>query len=310
MSETKNDLNRVGLFSELGYVSVGDPYNKPNGKAFNEPAHKGKQMLPGGSKSKSSLQAGYFDKTFGRIMAGEGYSDPVKRRRQDRLEKGKSNIGNAFMPSHRGKEPSGLGSHYGTFSGPIPTFSPVGISKPAYVSPGRNFTTNPSKKGTGYGYVNVLIGKPHHHESEPYDDGKEVTKQAHAKSKQMMKGTAFKLNLHPKEYFDSNPYLTEKPMPIYKETNKEQLTLKPFLPSSFGKEIGGSKAGCFSHYPSHSQDPYITKKPSLTENKQKNIFRPPQGPKSMPMHSIMAHNIKRRINGQNFKESSLASVSV
>lgn len=26
MSEVKNDLNRVGLFSELGYISIGDPY--------------------------------------------------------------------------------------------------------------------------------------------------------------------------------------------------------------------------------------------------------------------------------------------
>lgn len=26
--DTKNDLNRVGLFSELGYISIGDPYKK------------------------------------------------------------------------------------------------------------------------------------------------------------------------------------------------------------------------------------------------------------------------------------------
>jgi hypothetical protein len=25
-SDVKNDLNRVGLFSELGYISIGDPY--------------------------------------------------------------------------------------------------------------------------------------------------------------------------------------------------------------------------------------------------------------------------------------------
>lgn len=62
-------------------------------------------MLPGGSKSRSALQAGYFDKTFNRIMTGEGYSDPVKRTRQDRLEKSKQNLGKAFMPSHAGKQP-------------------------------------------------------------------------------------------------------------------------------------------------------------------------------------------------------------
>ena len=72
---------------------------------FNVAAHKGKQMLPGGSKTISALQAGYFDKSFSRIMQGEGYSDPVKRRRQERLEKSKRNLGKAFMPSHAGKDP-------------------------------------------------------------------------------------------------------------------------------------------------------------------------------------------------------------
>jgi len=311
MGETKNDLNRLGLFSELGYASVGDPYRRPNAKTFNEYAHKGKQMLPGGSKIKSALQAGYFDKSFTRIMQGEGYSDAVKRRRQERLDKGKMNIGTAFMPSHAGKSPSGHGSHYGTFSGPITTFSPVAKSKKEYISPGKNFMTTPSKKGTGYGYQNVLIGKPQQHPTEPYDAGKEMRKQAHVKSKQMMKGAAFKLNLHPKEYFDNNPYKTDKPMgPPYKELKKSNPALKPFQPSSPGKEIGGSKAGCFTAYPSHSNDPYITKNRSWRDGgKQKNIFRPSQGPKSMPMHSIMAQNVERRINRHNFK-SSLASVSI
>ena len=68
----------------------------------------------------------------------------------------------------------GLGSHYGTFGGPPSAFSPLGKQKRPYVSPGKNFLTNPSKKGTGYGYVNVLIGKPQQHAQEPYDRAKEI----------------------------------------------------------------------------------------------------------------------------------------
>ena len=30
----KNDLNRIGLFSELGYISIGDPYVPPNSSEF------------------------------------------------------------------------------------------------------------------------------------------------------------------------------------------------------------------------------------------------------------------------------------
>jgi len=71
---------------------------------------------------------------------------------------------------------SGAGSHYGTFAGPVKTFSPVAKSKQAYASPGRNFITNPSKKGTGYGYVNVVIGKPQTYASEPFDRAKEIRK--------------------------------------------------------------------------------------------------------------------------------------
>ena len=33
LQETKNDLNRIGLFSELGYISIGDPFKtQKNGK--------------------------------------------------------------------------------------------------------------------------------------------------------------------------------------------------------------------------------------------------------------------------------------
>ena len=69
---------------------------------------------------------------------------------------------------------SGAGSHYGTFSGPVKTFSPVSKQKNGYASPGRNFITNPSRKGTGYGYVNVLIGKAQQYASEPYDRARET----------------------------------------------------------------------------------------------------------------------------------------
>jgi len=141
-------------------------------------------------------------------------------------------------------------------------------------------------------------------------------RKAQEKSRQMNKGASFKLNLHPKAYFDNNPYKTEKIMPPYKETQTkgEKTPLKPFKPSSPAKEIGGSKSGCFTAYPSHSTDEYVSKKGSFrdggNQQSQKLLFRPSQGPKSMPSHSIMAHNVERRMNKMNFKEANLALVSV
>lgn len=299
LQENKNDLNRIGLFSELGYISIGDPF-RTSQNSFNVAAHKGKQMLPGGTKVRSALQAGYFDQKFGRIMEGEAHSDPIKRRRQDRLKAAKLNVGKAFVPSSGEKKPSGEGNHYGTFGGPINAFSPVAKGKKAHQPEGKNFLTNPPKQGTGYGYLNVTIGGPYKYSSEPYDKAKEIRKSVMEKSQKSRTGGPFRLNLHPKSYFDGNPYKSDRPLPPLKDNRKPRENLKPFKPSSPPKEIGGLKAGCFDNYPSHSADPYEVKKSKgSTERK---VFRPSQGPKSTPMNSIVNQNVTRRINRTNFKQ--------
>ena len=71
---------------------------------------------------------------------------------------------------------SGAGGHYGTFSGQVAAFTPQTKAKKAYMSSGKNFVTNPLKNGTGYGYVNVLIGKPQTYSINPYDKAKELRK--------------------------------------------------------------------------------------------------------------------------------------
>lgn len=35
--DTKNDVNRVGLFSELGYISIGDPYKRQSTSKYQTP---------------------------------------------------------------------------------------------------------------------------------------------------------------------------------------------------------------------------------------------------------------------------------
>ena len=68
-------------------------------------AAKDKQMLPGGSKTRSALQAGYFTDKFGRVFEGEAHSDPIKIRRQHRLKEGQKNLGKPFLPSSGDKKP-------------------------------------------------------------------------------------------------------------------------------------------------------------------------------------------------------------
>ena len=67
-----------------------------------------------------------------------------------------------------------MGNHYGTFAGPVGAFSPVEKAKKTYKSAGRNFTTNPPKKGTGYGYQNVTIGQASKYTPDPLERAKEI----------------------------------------------------------------------------------------------------------------------------------------
>lgn len=300
----KTDMERIGLFSEMEYITVGDRYESHFNRPFNEAATKNRQMLPGGSKQMSNLQAGYFDPQFTRIFEGEGYVNPNQVRRQYMMAEAKKNLSKAFIPSSGEKKPNGLGSYYGTIGGPIPFFSTELKPKDKYVSPGKNLYTNPGKKGTGYGYANITIGKQFTHSDDYYDAAKLNYKKEIEDHHRLIKGSPFKLNLYPKDYFDTNPYYLDKPLPSIRKDEKKALVLKPFKPSSPGKKPGGMKAGTFDPYPSHSENPYVVKLEKEIPGKTEKVFHPPNGPKSRPIESIMALNVKRALNMKNYKNVS------
>nr|XP_048311643.1 UPF0602 protein C4orf47 homolog [Myodes glareolus] len=235
----KTDMERIGLFSEMEYITVGDKYVSPFNRPFNEAASKNRQMLPGGSKVMSNLQAGYFEPQFTRVFEGEGYVSLNQIRRRHMMAEAKKNLGKAFVPSSGEKKPSGLGSYYGTIGGPVPFFSAQIKPRDKYQPPGKNLYTNPGKKGTGYGYANITIGKQLSHSADLYDAAKLNYKKDNEEHHRLLKGAPFKLNLHPKEYFDNNPYFLENPLPPFKREEKKESLLKPFKPSSPGKKVKG-----------------------------------------------------------------------
>ncbi|XP_066505604.1 cilia-and flagella-associated protein 96 isoform X2 [Hoplias malabaricus] len=302
--EGKSDMERVGVFKEMGYISIGDKYTPFIYRPFNESAHKNKQILCGGHKTKSALQAGYFDTQFKRIFEKEALTDLIKIQRQYRINQAKRNLGKAFLPSSGEKKPSGIGSYYGTLGGPIQAMSPVLIARKPYKSPGKNMYTSPPKKGSGYGYPGVTLSKLDLYSSDPYDRAKEMLKHEIIAHKAVLKGGPFRLNLHPKECFDSNPYKIEKPLPASKKTEEKKTHFAvPFKPSSPSKKIGGMKAGTFDLYPSHSADPYIPQKSKLmTVNKNGKIFHPSPGPKSTPVKSIVSLNVNKFVNPINYNQ--------
>ncbi|XP_072447832.1 cilia-and flagella-associated protein 96 [Chiloscyllium punctatum] len=288
----KTDMERIGLFQEMSYTSVQDPYVDGIPKPFNEEAYKGKQFLVEGSKKKAATQAGYFDREFTRIFEKEAYSDRFKLRRQAKLKAAQKNLDGVFFPNQTPKKWSGLGSYYGTIGGSFKAFSGIAKPKQPFVAENKNFYTSPGKKGTGYGYNNVTIGPPYEHSADAY-----IVKDT---KKEQLLGGPFRLNLYPREYFDNNPYRTEKILPPLKEVPPMKKIEAPFKPPSPGKSLGGMKAGAFDVYPAHFSTLMKDAKESQKVGKGL-VFRPNAGPKSRPVKSVLATNINRVVNNLNYK---------
>ncbi|KAK2179329.1 hypothetical protein NP493_498g02005 [Ridgeia piscesae] len=300
---TKTDMERMGIFHEMGYITIGDNYKGSRYFAFNDAASKGKQMIPGGSKERSAHQHGYFEETFKRVLEGESYSDPIRIRRLARRKAKELDVGKPFLPSNGDKLMSGLGSYYGTIGGTVPYFNPAGKQIKAALPSGKNVQTNPGKKGTGYGYVGVTINPYQSHAAEDFDRTKKLAKSEQEAHRQSLKGSAFKPTLYPMAYFNENPYRSDKPLgPPKKVSPKIQVT--PFKPSSPAKKPGGSMIGMFDPYPSHSVNTY--KKASLSRavhavNNTGKTFMPNAGPKSTPVFSTVNWCVDKKVHKQNYK---------
>ncbi|XP_030001982.1 cilia-and flagella-associated protein 96 isoform X2 [Sphaeramia orbicularis] len=302
LGEGKSDMERLGVFKEMSYISIEDKYTPPTNRPFNEAAYRNRQMQAGVAKQRCALQSGYFQKSFNRIFEHEALNEPLKLVRQNRLQQAKKNLGKAFLPSNGNKKLCGSGSYYGTLSGPIPAMSSQLVPRKPRQSHGRNIITSPPKKGSGFSYPNLTLSKMEMYSSDPYDRAKEILKKEIEVHRSKLRGGPFKVNLHPKDFFQSNPYHNEKPPPPASAQKSlpsiQKVSPVPFKPSSPSKHIGGMKAGTFDTYPSHSADPYTIRRSKLTN--QEPIFHPAPGPKSTPVKSIITVNVNRNVHSANY----------
>lgn len=311
MTTGKRDMDRLGLFSETKYVSINDPY-KPSYKfGFNEAAYKGKQVIPGPVKDRSTgLQDGYFTKPFPRVFEKEAYTDPIGERRRERLKELKKNVTNKpFITFQGDKKPLGAGSTYGCFTTQTDHFSPKTHDKKPKEAEKPNVKTNPSKKGTGYGYPLISLDKYPEYKGDKYDSAHTLAKESYAAHKKATLSTAFKSGKYHKVYFDNNPFLTDKDGAVYKEKrSKSETEVKtlPFRPSQPPKTMGNMD-GFINPFPGHKDDPY---KPLTNYNPIKKIvnssgklFTPQQGPKTKPQESVINYNVAVKINQNSYKDA-------
>lgn len=304
---SKNDMNRVGLFQEMKYTSIQDPYKS----SINIGLRKGKQMLAGSSKDRSTgLQDGYFTKAFPRVFEKEAYSEPIAERRRERMKEHKKNVTNkAFITFHGEDKPLGAGSTYGCFTTKTEHFSPVQVAKKPKEAEKPNVKTNPSKKGTGYGYPLISLDKYPEYKADKYDTAQIMAKESYQSHKKATLSGPFKSGKYHKVLFDTNPFPTKEDGATFKEKrSRSEADAKaiPFRPSQPPKTMGNLE-GFINPFPGHKDEPYkpmTDYKPiKRIVNNSGKLFTPQEGPKSKPQKSVLNYNVSVKINSTNYKES-------
>lgn len=283
----KSDLDRVGLFREMGYISLKDPYaGKDLDKPFCQERRKGKQFQVAGSKT-GKTQDVFFDGKYSRVFEGECYSEPLQRARKTRNDRLKKNLGAPFKPSSDLGRRSGKGTLAAAFTANHTAMSPLKKQTAGNKPLGKNFVTKPGRKGTGYGYVDVTIGKSYDYHSTPYDVKKIEITQDHQDHKKKMIGGPFVSHHHPRALFDTEIYKGEDGENAVKEKDEDSApTVVPFRPSHPAKS---GTQGCFNAYPKQEGGTKEEEKEPVKEETK--IFKPPGGPKTMVSTSISLLNV-------------------
>ncbi|TPP63844.1 hypothetical protein FGIG_04027 [Fasciola gigantica] len=295
----KPHLDRLGIFREMSYHTVNDPYKPVISSSGTKTAQEGRQMLSCGSKTISALSDGYFD-SFKRIFSGDCRVDMGSGLRKQRMSAKKFNIGKDWIPASCLKKIDGSGSCYGTFSGPVSYFKPKTIRTHQRTSHLKNITTNPGKK-CSYSYVDVGLTPYPKHITDPYDRIKEINAKEAATDRTLMrKKGPFYRSVTPTAFFDSNPFRSLKPNRRARSAEPIKGTgiTTPFKPTCPSKSDGGCKEGCFDKFPSYMSGAARVSKATV---KSAPIFHLSYGPLPYPTSSIITQNVKRAVNSANRK---------
>lgn len=303
MSKSSQEI--LGTFGTPTYISINDPYVK---KKKSDTKLKGKpQMMTTHSKSKSAHNDGYFTKTFARALEKEPIHDAVQARRKEALAGRKKMIAGDYKPSHPTKKIASSGSYEGTLQankGTVKYFSPATNPKKAKGREKVNFMTNPGKKGTGYGYTGVTLGKLPEYKTSPYDAARKADIAAAKAHRSAVRGAPFKAAAPDapagsRGFFDANVYKPTKLAGKPKVPKKEKKITVPFYPNRpLGSMASGGKDcdtfGKFTYTPEK-----YTRKVAKAKTNNGAVFKPISNSKSMPQPSTVAVNVRRSVNPSN-----------
>lgn len=314
-------LSTLGVFSQPEYIS--EPYFKLR----SDQIFRGKydsslkpMYLDGVTKSKCGNNDGYF-RDFDRIYEGEALSNIVAIRRSWRHANNAKKIGKEWMPSNPAHQRCGLGSTAGNFTSFYPAMSTetTVTEKPPSLP---NFYTNPGKKGTGYGYVEVCLN--------PYPEWREgascfatrgtTIKELNEQHLAKCLGRPVFINQQASGVaFDPAPYEGVDPLApggraIQKfglANSDKALNVGPtFIPPNPPKRDGGCKDGTLNKWPEHVGEPFkemtrimMEKYRSPPEDKSLPPWVPQRPPAiTMPSMSVVNKNVDLAINSKTRKK--------
>ncbi|KAI9347004.1 hypothetical protein BDR26DRAFT_907845 [Obelidium mucronatum] len=288
-NDKKPDLDRMGIFTEASYISTNEPFTGKKNENTLLSRVKGKQFQTSPNKRGHDTRDVYFDKQFIRLFE---VCCVIWETRRYRLQQKEKNIVNLpFKPSSVPPKPSGSGSQWGTIDQqyPLPNkgknleLPPAPPKQKPESKP--NFLTRPPKKGTGYGYANVTIGKYYEYVSEPYDSVLTAERKDRLESKKRMIGErAFISSSARLDFFNSFLGLigdgkAAPKTPPKKEKGNGSIS-NPFKPSSCcGYTI--------NKYPVFELPTGASSSHEKPPKKLVPIFRPSGISKSYPIRSII-----------------------
>ncbi|CAL8077572.1 unnamed protein product [Calicophoron daubneyi] len=310
----KTDLQRLGIFKELSYHTIGDPYVPP---ALTMRPDVPKPGLPpmylagGYTKTKAANSDGYFH-PFQSILIGDGGLTYADIRRQQKKENKEKQIGQkGWIPSSGHKNRSGVGSSFGCFQEIYEAFDQTRKVAP-YVSEKKNFYTSPGKKGTGYGYPDICLNRyPSWHQGNTVTDAfhRMYVEQTNYHMAKLNGRQPFVSTCRSLDAFDGNPWAEGDPLaPGGPSTVKFGIAAFPksmqigptFIPSSPAKLDGGMKDGTINKFPEYTNDVYADPNRIIKLDKSKFVngewIPNPSTAVVIPQPSIVFKNTDLHIN--------------
>mmetsp|Transcript_18056 Transcript_18056/g.58963 ORF Transcript_18056/g.58963 Transcript_18056/m.58963 type:complete len:281 (+) Transcript_18056:57-899(+) len=271
----------MGIFSQMSSICVGDKFDKTEKLPER---FLGKQFTSGATITGNNADA-MLDKTFKRLSEGDTYLDPGALERKHRVAQRKMNISEkAFYPSQPGRKAPGPGTSYGCIGKQPDYMAETADTNEKDAAVGRNFYTNPPKKG-GFGVPGTTISPANTYLPDEYLASRTIDKVERAKAREKIHKPFNSTGTSRGGYFDSKIFENAPGAFVPRDREKYKADFKAFRPSHPAKKGFNS-----THFPSYVEDPLDAKiekaKAEAAERKKLGVFKPSSGPKSYPIRVV------------------------